>query len=50
MEENVLVIKDGLRMFDQSELKKMKGGNRNVLSQWELDFQEHPPFQASIGL
>lgn len=31
-------------------LEKVKGGDRSFLSQWWLDFQEQPPFQASIGL
>jgi hypothetical protein len=50
MEENMSAMKDGLMVFDHSELEKVKGGDRSFLSQWWLDFQEQPPFQASIGL
>jgi len=34
MEESISAMKDGMRVFDQSELEKVKGGDRSFLSQW----------------
>jgi hypothetical protein len=33
MDENMSAMKDGLRVFGQSELEKVKGGDRSFLSQ-----------------